>query len=571
MKSYKNRLVYAILPVFLLAFMLFIFGPTEVFFSNSTQFPIIFKEYFWVMLIVGLLFTVIVAALMALSNDRFFNIIVSIITGFSVAGYIQVMFLNKNLDLLGLNPEGNKSSAIANIINLVIWVVIIAIFIIIAIKKSDISKKINLGVPGFLIAIQLVALITLLMQGGEDAYKRKADEWYTSGEKQFTVSSDSNVIMIILDYFSNQYVDRMLAEYPDALDCMNDFTYYDNDECVYHGTFPSILHMITGYEVDPTLPLTEWIYNAWQDEKTNEFYDLVHDNGYEFNFYSEDSLIINGKNNIEETLYGHLSNVENSATVMKTDFLYTAKTMSKISSYRFMPLVAKNLFNTSYSEVQGLAVDVNYPKLHHNYDFYEKLVSEGLKVDNDNKIIAVEHLEGPHAYSTSIDCKEKDDATLEETCRGCFTLVEEYLNQLKELGVYDEATIIITSDHGSLEEPQTIFYIKESGETHDNMQVNHAPIQHCDIIPTMVKAIGGDASEFGTPVDEYNENETKLRACWEHVDDPNYPYIKNAFEDREGANNVYHIYTYEGDFSALKKLLDNHEPTYSIPMVDSFS
>lgn len=41
-------------------------------------------------------------------------------------------------------------------------------------------------------------------------------------------------------------------------------------------------------------------------------------------------------------------------------------------------------------------------------------------------------------------------------------MLEAYLNELKTLGVYDDSTIIITSDHGDVEYPQIIFFIKEN-------------------------------------------------------------------------------------------------------------
>ena len=49
------------------------------------------------------------------------------------------------------------------------------------------------------------------------------------------------------------------------------------------------------------------------------------------------------------------------------------------------------------------------------------------------------------------------------------TIMEAYLNELKRLGVYDDATIIITADHGGdwKEEMQIIYFIKQPGEVHE--------------------------------------------------------------------------------------------------------
>ena len=42
-------------------------------------------------------------------------------------------------------------------------------------------------------------------------------------------------------------------------------------------------------------------------------------------------------------------------------------------------------------------------------------------------------------------------------------MLEAYLNELKTLGVYDDSTIIITSDHGDVEYPQIIFSSRKTG------------------------------------------------------------------------------------------------------------
>ena len=54
-------------------------------------------------------------------------------------------------------------------------------------------------------------------------------------------------------------------------------------------------------------------------------------------------------------------------------------------------------------------------------------------------------------------------------------VMEEYINQLKQLGVYDDATIIITADHGRASDSQVIFYIKEAGDEHEITPVTNAP------------------------------------------------------------------------------------------------
>lgn len=79
-------------------------------------------------------------------------------------------------------------------------------------------------------------------------------------------------------------------------------------------------------------------------------------------------------------------------------------------------------------------------------------------------------------------------------------MLDAYLQQLKDLGIYDNSTIIITADHGSEARSQMIFFMKGKNETHDSMQTTNAPISLNDLVPTIVEAIGEDYAPYGQSV-----------------------------------------------------------------------
>ena len=59
-----------------------------------------------------------------------------------------------------------------------------------------------------------------------------------------------------------------------------------------------------------------------------------------------------------------------------------------------------------------------------------------------------------------------EEATLTQALRGDFKIIKTYIEQLKELGIYDNTTIIVTADHGyfygELKQPQTcLFLVKQ--------------------------------------------------------------------------------------------------------------
>ena len=194
---------------------------------------------------------------------------------------------------------------------------------------------------------------------------------------------------------------------------------------------------------------------------------------------------------------------------------------------------------------------------------------KGLTADKDSNYFIVQHLMGPHLYTTDESGYYKEDSTLEETAKGCMVIVEEYLNRLKSLGVYDDATIIITADHGGPYDSQVIFYMKESGETHEETRVTNAPISFKEFLPTIAEAAGADYTQYGQSVHDFSENEMRERTVWLRMYDGSYPTVPCYTGDKNGESNVYYGYTYIGDIEDLLKQTESG-PSVIVPVVDSY-
>lgn len=147
--------------VFLNVFMTIIFGPAEIFMGNYKDFGVIYSEFGWTFLIGGIIGSIVIAAIIALFPEVLRIIILSIGFGVGVACYIQGMFLNKGLDMLGATAEGYHAGKTEMIQNGVIWMMII----VIALALSFVLKKyrVKIAVFGslFLIAIQMSGYISL--------------------------------------------------------------------------------------------------------------------------------------------------------------------------------------------------------------------------------------------------------------------------------------------------------------------------------------------------------------------------------------------------------------------------
>lgn len=555
--------------VFLFFFMLLIFGPAEIFFANIAEFEFVYTDFAFAMIGISLVCSIILALILMILPNVLYKILLSLTFGFSVAGYIQIMFINSGLDLLGMNPDGYQMNIGQAVINLIIWLAVIALMLYLAFKDKDTWKLLVSYGSEILICIQAVAWCSLIFTAGSEAFQREeSGQYFFSGEEQYTVSANENIIVFILDYFSNEYLEPAVEQYPDLLEVMDDFTYYNNTDCVYFGTYPSLIHILSGEEAQPQTAINNWCYNLWQSDSVQGFYRSLREQNYVSNFYTPEKNMLCGMNSVE-ILKGTFSNVVNQGQDLEVDYELLIKTMTKMSGYRMFPYILKPYVYTDYSEYSEIVTERTNKVTHTNSAFYAGLLENGLTVNEESNYYVVQHLEGTHALTTGSDGAYKEDATREETIKGCMVMLEEYFSQLKELGVYDDATIIVTSDHGGPRDSQVIFFMKNPGETHEEMQVNAAPISLCEYPATIAKAAGIDSTPYGKAVSEISEDELRERTVWVRLMVPELPYVQKYSGTGTGADNAYCGFTYTGGIDELYETYDDGADIV-VQEVDSF-
>lgn len=541
----KKKVLLSFIVSFLPVFMILVFGPAEIFFANVTEFDFLYGEFAGYMAVLFLIFLMIFTVLLSWLPEKIYEIALSVLFVIAAAGYLQVMFFNKNLDLLGVNPDGYHVPLMQGIWNLIIWMAVLVAVIMLSVWKKEIWKKVLLYLSMLLVGMQAVALVSLLVTAPEEAYERAKVDDRLWGKDQYTVSADKNIIVFVLDYFSSLYLQQMMAVYPDGADCLHDFTYYSNADCTYYGTFPSLAHMLTGGEVDTTVSNSEWCRDIWDNDLTEQFYQELHANQYKVNVYTTDFDVLTVGNGCA-ILRDKISNITDEPREVEVDTGLLLKTLTKMSCYRMAPDLLKTQFYTNVSEYSLIVQDMGQGIAHTNSDFFEALQDEGLKEDDSSNYFIFQHLIGTHEFNTDEHGKYQEKTSVEETARGCMTIMEKYLDELKRLGVYDDATIIITADHGGdwKEDMQVIYFIKQPGEVHDASPVTNAPISHCDLLPTVAQMAGMDYTKYGKSIYDFQQDEQRERTIWVRTKDPDYP------ED------VYYCYTYTGDILALITQID---------------
>lgn len=555
--------------VFLPIFSFVIFGPAEIFFTNYSIFGVVFREFGATFFICGTLSAIIITFLMLFFPAKLRKIILSALWLFSICGYIQTMFLNKNLDQIGATLAGYVPATEVIMKNFLIWLVVIIVGALLIIKSKEKWHQLLFFSSLALVAMQGIAYGTLLISAPKASTEYVASDYYLSGEKQYTVSSESNVIVFILDTLSNIHFSVAQAKYPDITASFSDFTYYNNTDCNYVGTFPSVVHILTGNDFDPSISTNEWFYETWTNDNTTNYYQSLHEAGYQVNVFANEYTVITGADQMS-LLQGKVDNLTDQAQHVAVNHPLLYKTLLAMSCYRFMPDYFKPLFDVPNAQYASIAT---YPDNVINYanpDFYSDLLNKGLTINEQEKYVTFYHLNGIHELINDEYCNRVDSCDdVADTIKGIWVMLEEYLMQLEDLGVYDNSTIIITADHGSHDYPQSVFFMKEANAHHTEMQVNSAPISLDELAPTIAQIVTNESSYLGHTIYDFDENTPRERILYIGTHDERYPDVIRYDGTPITGNNTYRLYTYTGNFNDYYSLYQN-DIFDVIPTVDSY-
>lgn len=353
---------------------------------------------------------------------------------------------------------------------------IISVLIFVFRKKT--YEKIT-AVSGFILVITMIAALSLFLT---HITSKKERLWY-SGVDQFKVASDENVIVLVPDTLGRTALNAMLQQYPDAVDFLNDFTFYENEDSMYFPTYPALHHMLTDYPYDETMSRFEYTKDAFESEKARLFFDHLHDKDFSVRLYTNDILF-------EHVTQGIADNIEEAH--ITTDRASLLKFLYKMSMYRYVPYSLKAAFPVDTLELSNISQYNGIGPHHLNSEFYSEMQNQGITIDDKiQNAFILHHIRGthmPYISNANNELVEANSVSGEETSYGTMRLIEEYLERLKDIGKYDDATIIIVADHGFYD-TDSIFYIKEKGESHDQTVVNSEMITHADFQDIVLKSI----------------------------------------------------------------------------------
>ena len=535
---WRARLFFSLVAALLLAFTVLVVAPLEIVAGSAESLYFGVVNVWRPVALFAVGFAVILALLMSALRGRAFNVAFATVIALAVAAYLQVNLLNTGLPPADGTAVAWGDYARITIISAVVWVALIAAFIFASLRKSLAFKGVACFGALALVIAQSIGLGTMLSQPMPDGSSVGANKPYVTKQGLYEVSDKSNVIVIILDTFDTHYLEDLRATDPNVLDEFNGFTYYRNSVGSMIPTRYALASLLTGRTLtDDDECWSNSLIRSWYSE--DNLLDEVNDLGYASGVYSTDTA--NGLTALSEKTE-NIHSIPN----FTGDFSDTIGILGRCALYRDLPWVLKPGFWFYTDDINNAVMpdsgedSSTSPYLYDDAAYYEELKEQGLSIDDEEgtngsfRFIHLIGAHGPYTLDENGQYAGEDGSTLQQQCAGSLKIVDEYLRQLKELGVYDQSTIIVTADHGDwylasdiTNSISPILLVKPAGTAEENAepcQISDALTGHMDLSATLVDAMGGDSSSWGTRIQDATD-EPRLRYFDStSVDDESYVY-----------------------------------------------
>ena len=550
LKKYFNKeRIGRILPATLIslavALIIFICVPLDIYCANSKELRFSFSDIFGRLAVNGLCLMLILFLVQFIMPKIVYKILRGIIVGFALMLFLQSNYLNTGLtslagdDVITVTEMVGKGKVIANTI---IWggVILGCTLASVFVKKVKIVNLTALVLTAVILLPTMVttsvnALTTDFAKGSAFEEMKAEEENYTptflTTKNMTNLATDSNVVVFVIDRLDDgKYFGPNKNKYKHYFESWGGFTYFTDNISMYGRTFPSVAYMLSNKHFNPSEEnRKEFFIRAYQQNNTLKKLD---ENGYNINIYTDTyygyydayylpSYIDNLETATEESLYRETTQTKN---------LFRVNTMMGL--YRVMPFAFKENFGGISSTSLNKFVVYKSDQLEHpeastdmRDTYYE--VSKDFTVSGEKQFSFI-HVSGCHNVDYNENWEKsnkKEKKNMNISLKNSFEIINEYIEEMKKAGVYQNSTIIITGDHALaddnfalLDKPKlTSLFVKPKGVGGDKkdkkLVENKAQVSQENLWGTIFasEGIDFDLTEFEPSVFDIDQNQNRVR------------------------------------------------------------
>jgi len=535
--SRRRAVVGLIFPALLITLQLFLFGPHTIYSGNEAE----FTASFWalerhLLLPAAAVFAVLVLVGVMLPG-AWRRAHVGLLFGIGIVLWIQANLLVANYGPLDGSTIDWSPHAWRNKYEIALWAAVPAL----ALLASKAIAPVAPFASGVLVALQAVLLTTSAVQ----ADPRTRAEWRGPSDAMFDVSRKQNAFHIVLDGFhSDVFAEILEAERPLMDRDFSGFVFFEDHAGAFSTTMVSVPAMLTGSVYRQEEPLQDYLRNHFQK---GSIFNTFRSQGYRV-----DSITEMFFDNRSPTNYFRMPRPYVSREAYTR---FAAWELADLSLFRHVPHLLRPWVHNNQAWRLQNTFGQNYGsassgRRYHSVNGAAVLdeFAHRMTVAADEPIYKFIHVGIPHMpVVVDAQCQYTGVVALNrESFRGqarCgVARVAAFLNRLREIGVYDNSLIVISSDHGISFPPRHFvndrptpdgdlsviagkamaLLVVKAPMAKGPVRVSRAPTAITDIPITVADELGVQHQFTGEPALKLAEDAPRTRSFgsydWEHDD-----------------------------------------------------
>ena len=488
-----KKLIPAYILSFVIAFMLYVIEPINMFVNNRNDFNFNFSNIIRAVIIVtltvfillSLFYTAVYYINKHLSKKTtVYNIV--LITSFIlfILGYILGNYMTGSLPSLDGGAIDWSKYGIENLITIIILAILIVGYVF-TIKKYGYEKVID-GSKYIVLAIFAMVFMGFIPSLLNKNLYTNDPIVFVTNDNINNISENKNFLIFVIDAVDSRTFAREL-ENSKYKNMMKDFTYFPDTLSMYIFTRESIPYMLSGV---PNLNETDFptYYNNAMD--SSPFIKRLVDEKYNIYLYEPDIKWSNENSSVVQNIGEFTESFSNMCYL---------KQQTKYDLFKYLPFFLKQFSKIDHFSMNSCKVDY----VPNAFSFNDKTMHE---IINDNELEKVEnnyfsfiHIEGAHVpFDLDENVDRIEDGTYTDKVRASIAIVNSYLERLRKSGEYDNSVVIVMVDHGFVDADEgtranPIFYVKGINEHHDMITSNKA-VSYADLMDAYNDLLDGKKS-----------------------------------------------------------------------------
>lgn len=478
-------------------------APMRILADNSSLlwFPVSYIDGSIVFL-VGTAFILILLLSYLLSGIT--TIIFPVLLGTGVAMYVQCELLHFGYGPINGAAISWGSFGVWPVANTLIWVLMIAAAIFLFREKRKWFTRTAVCLSAVLVILELITAGTMVRKC-DLALADRQNEVCLSTRGINEVSGEENVVVFAFDTFDDQHFQEILEKEPDFLKPLQGFTYFANNTGMYPTAEGAIPYILSGQVNQNEKPYDTYIEEAYA---ATEYYDDLKAAGYDIGIYTDLRYVDS------EALLPMLSNYEEITDEQTSSKHDLVKQLYKAAAFRYLPHIAKGAVWYSPSHFTSWKISNtesgHTPYKTGNMDFYEAIKDGQLHMNNtEESCYRVFYCKG----DTLRRNRAEGSTTDLDMAKSCLKIVYDYIEQLKQLDVYNKTTILIVSGNGDTTKKLSApLFLAKPQNMWGKLKISDVPVCQEDLFATVMTSIGlNEAEKYGQSAFQYKEGEWRIR------------------------------------------------------------